>query len=626
MIRITVMSVPMLSSIIRTRYTPPPDVSIQLVESTLDEAVAVASRLEASGGVDVFVSAGSIAKVIAKHVKKPQVEINVTGFDILHALKTAKKISDRVAVFTFLDQISHLSATLSVLSMQVRMIEYDYQRLPDLERKMVNLLDEGIRTIIGSSIIYEMAQRHGLHPIFIYSDDSIMRALDQAVQIAKFKQQEAEERKKFETILDFTSGGIIATDRDGKVTAFNPAAEKISGIDKTNALGKPIGKLLSGLRLSRIIQLREPELNQIASVGNKRVLADYIPIVSDNGLTGSVVAFQDFASIQEAEEKIRSKLFDKGFRVETTIDDIRGRSRLLKRVKEEARLYASSNATTLILGESGTGKELFARAIHRASTRSGQPFVAINCGAFPEPLLESELFGYDEGAFTGARRGGKKGLIELAHQGTLFLDEIAEMPTSLQTRMLRVLEEREVMHVGGDKVIKVDIRVIAATNKDLRALIRAGGFREDLYYRLNVLNLRVPPLRDRPEDIAFLAGLFLSEMIPDLPAAEIKKIADDPCLLRHDWPGNVRELKNFIERFAVLLPAFSDANSLLASLFASRGATGREDADAILQALRATGGNRAKAAKKLGVSRSTLWRKLKTVEGRRRNTSSGRDN
>jgi transcriptional regulator, propionate catabolism operon regulatory protein len=614
MIHITVMSAPMLSSIIQDlHYMPGTDVSIRIVNALLEDAVAIAKQLEASGEVNVFVSAGHNAKLLAPVVKKPLVEIDVTGFDILYALKTARKFSNRVAVFSYPHQVDHLAAISEVLAMQVKTLVYDYEQVPKLERMMDETFDEGIHTVIGTSLIFRMAQRRGMNAVFIYSNDSVKRALDQAVQIARFNLQEAENVRKFETILDFTYGGIIATDRDGKVTAFNPSAEKITGIDRKKAIGRFIGGLLPDTRLSRIVHLQEPELNQIVTIGNRRILANYVPILSQGVLSGTVVTLQDFATIQEAEAKIRSKIFSKGFLVKTGIDDIHGRSPAIRRTKEEARLYASSNATILILGESGTGKELFARGIHRESARGSNPFVAINCAAFPVPLLESELFGYDEGAFTGARRGGKRGLIELAHHGTLFLDEIAEMPTSLQTRLLRVLEEREMIHIGGEKIINVDIRVIAATNKNLWGIVRAGQFREDLYYRLNVLILRVPPLRERPDDIPLLASLFLSELLPDMPAIQIRAIAKHPCLRQYDWPGNIRELKNLMERFAVLSPSCPDAAALLISLFQPCDTKVRTAREEVARALRESGGNRAEAARKLGVSRSTLWRRLKRL-------------
>ncbi|MFB3819097.1 MAG: sigma 54-interacting transcriptional regulator [Candidatus Methylomirabilales bacterium] len=612
MIRVVVMSAPMLSSLIRNlHYVAPPGVTVQAVDAFLDDSVRLAREIEAAAGADVFVSAGANARLLAGAVTRPLVEISVTGFDILTALKRARSFADRVAVFAYPEQLEHLRDALPVLSMQVTPVAYEYD-LAQVERRMDELLAAGIRTVVGSSLVLQTARRRTMDGVFIYSDDSVKRALDHAVQLALANRQEIEKAKALQTILDFTHGGIIATDRDGVVRVFNPAAAKITGIAAQSAVGQPVARLFPHTRLAGLLHQREPELNQLQSVGGRRVVTSTIPIFVEGTCTGAVVTLGDVASIQEAEATIRKKLYTKGFVSRRTFEDIHGTSAALRQAKAQAGRYAGSDATVTILGESGTGKELFARAIHAASPRAREPFVVINCAAFPENLLESELFGYDEGAFTGARRGGKQGLIELAHGGTLFLDEIAEMPLSLQARLLRVLEEHEVMHVGGEKMLHVDIRVIAAANRDLARLVEAGRFREDFYYRLNVLVLHVPPLRRRPDDIPLLAALYLAQLLPDLPGRTIKLLADSPCLAAHDWPGNVRELRNCMERFAVLYPTAADPAALLASIL-RREPLDRDDGADVRRALREAGGNRAAAARKLGISRSTLWRKLRRL-------------
>jgi propionate catabolism operon transcriptional regulator len=310
----------------------------------------------------------------------------------------------------------------------------------------------------------------------------------------------------------------------------------------------------------------------------------------------------------------------------------------MAQVRQTVMLYARSPATVLIEGETGTGKELAAQAIHRESAlaRAGaKPFVAVNCGAIAESLLESELFGHEEGAFTGSRRGGRAGLIEAAHRGTLFLDEIGEMPLALQTRLLRVLEEREVMRVGGTRPVPVDVRVISATHCDLAALVAQGRFRADLYYRLSVLRLRLPPLRERQEDVPALAEWLLKHALAAMNVrphanlhAEITACA--PLLCRHDWPGNVRELRNLMQRLALFLSAeplqaltpgflLRHAPELAALDGASDAAIAPEtpeaSAETVTEALRRCGGNRAEAAKRLGISRTTLWRRLREEAG-----------
>jgi len=305
----------------------------------------------------------------------------------------------------------------------------------------------------------------------------------------------------------------------------------------------------------------------------------------------------------------------------------------MRELVERARKYARVDSTVLIRGETGTGKELFAQSIHNESARASFPFVAINCAAVPESLLESELFGYEEGAFTGARRGGKQGLFEQAHKGTIFLDEIGEMSITLQSRLLRVLEEREVMRVGGDRIIPIDVRVIAATHVNLLEAISSGGFREDLYYRLNKLALEVPPLRHRLADIPLFCTHFL-DRYGKRHGGQAKTLTPEAVGIfqSYSWPGNVRELQSIIERLVVCVESgvidSRDVQSLMhdelcGSKIEPRAAvppspvTSLDDMarDAIRRALAESGGNRSVAADALGISRATLWRKLKRMDG-----------
>ena len=316
------------------------------------------------------------------------------------------------------------------------------------------------------------------------------------------------------------------------------------------------------------------------------------------------------------------------------LNDLRGDSPMMENLRQSIVLYAKSQATVLIQGETGTGKELVAQAIHRENPRAisgNKPFVAVNCGAIAESLLESELFGYEEGAFTGSRRGGHAGLFEAAHRGTLFLDEIGEMPLTLQTRLLRVLEEREVVRVGGTRPIPVDVRIISATHCDLEARIREGRFRADLFYRLAVLRLTLAPLRERPDDLVALAEWCLKKSLAALGArphpnlhAELNACA--PLFHTYPWPGNVREVRNLMERLALFLaaeplqalspgfvmsvaPELAQASTPLAGPVIETAVTA--PAESIAQVLARFDGNRESAARHLGISRTTLWRKIR---------------
>ncbi len=315
----------------------------------------------------------------------------------------------------------------------------------------------------------------------------------------------------------------------------------------------------------------------------------------------------------------------KGHIAKYTFDDILGEDPRFMEVLHQAREYATVNSTVLISGETGVGKEMFAHAIHLDGARKSGPFVAVNCAVLPENLLESELFGYVEGAFTGARKSGKPGLFELANQGTIFLDEISEMSPRLQARVLRVLEEGEIMRLGDDRVIRVDVRTIAATNRDLALMVKDGAFRKDLYYRINVLPLELPPLRERGGDAALLAEHFLSILCKQL-GKELLRLDPDArrAISAYPWPGNIRELRNVAERLALRCrgPEVSgDELARIAGLTTSNGpslqgggrlfaAVEQLERQVILETVAQTNGNRSEAARRLGISRTTLWRKL----------------
>lgn len=394
------------------------------------------------------------------------------------------------------------------------------------------------------------------------------------------------------------------------------------------------------------------QINELKASGVKAIVGAGLitDLAEEAGLTG--VFMYSAASIRQSFEdaleiarltrlessRTRSTPVADTLRAKHGLNELRGDSAMMETLRQSIVLYARSQATVLIQGETGTGKELVAQAIHRENPRAhavNKPFVAVNCGAIAESLLESELFGYEEGAFTGSRRGGHAGLFEAAHRGTLFLDEIGEMPLALQTRLLRVLEEREVVRVGGTRPIAVDVRIISATHCDLEQRIREGRFRADLFYRLAVLRLTLAPLRERPEDLIVLAEWCLKKALAALgarphPNLHAEIVACAPLLSAYAWPGNVREVRNLMERLALFLaaeplqalsPAFIlsvtpefNQTSMSTPLIAAAGVStsvvpsGTED---IAQVLARFDGNREAAAKYLGISRTTLWRKIK---------------
>jgi PAS domain S-box-containing protein len=431
-------------------------------------------------------------------------------------------------------------------------------------------------------------------------------------------------KNRVEAVIEMFPDGIITTDRQGTIDFCNAAAARILGCRREDVIGRPASRFLPGSAVATCLDAGESyqdrEEHHELPGRSLHLVTTARPIKLDGQVVGAACSFRKISDVKRMLHRFS------GGQVTTSFGDIVGRSPAIARVKERAALLAETDSTILILGETGTGKELLARAIHAASRRRHGPFVAINCGALPGSLLESELFGYEEGAFTGARKGGKLGRLELADGGTLFLDEIGDMPLHLQVKLLRVLQERVVERVGGTRPIPIDVRVISATNRDLEEMVRTNNFREDLYYRLNVIPLVVPPLRERTEDIPLLVQHFLARFSEKLG----KRIAGiEPAalevLMGYRWPGNVRELENAME-YAVSLEKGDviHVESLPPRIRERCGA--RRDLRTMVreyekQVIRETlarfearepvGEARRKAARQLNIGIATLYRKIR---------------
>ncbi|TGE34565.1 sigma 54-interacting transcriptional regulator [Desulfosporosinus sp. Sb-LF] len=421
------------------------------------------------------------------------------------------------------------------------------------------------------------------------------------------------------TVLNLLHDGILLINNQQQVTHYNTLAGKMLDIDaqKEHALYQ----LLDNKKLWLAVERGEPFSGPIKG---KRVATqlycDVVPIKNNEVIEGAVITLRD---MQQIKKLVKAATVSE---IETHFSQIVGNSTRMKELKAMALHVAPSKATLLIQGESGTGKELLARAIHQSSSRKGHAFIAINCGAIPENLLESELFGYEEGSFTGAKRGGKLGKFELSHNGTIFLDEIGDMPLHLQVKILRVLQERRVERIGSTRSIPLDVRVIAATHRDLDEMVKTGEFREDLYYRLNVIPLTIPPLRDRREDVPALIQFYLDyySTVTDRSVSGITQETIE-ILTRYPWPGNVRELGNVIEYCVTMV-----AGGMITSEFLpQRIKTGPKpefqisslnlkelEREAIMKALTLveTEGHKEDVAKLLGISRASLYRKIKEYQ------------
>jgi sigma-54 dependent transcriptional regulator, acetoin dehydrogenase operon transcriptional activator AcoR len=340
--------------------------------------------------------------------------------------------------------------------------------------------------------------------------------------------------------------GIIAVDQNGYILELNHAAEKILKIKKREVLNFNISEIIPNLPIAKVLAngIGYSDLEFNLQIGRKKiqVVGSAIPLIHDGHIIGVAISFKDLIEVQKFAYSIISEVDDSNF------DIIVGSSSAILQVKSTAKQIAATDATIIFLGESGTGKELFARAVHQESQRVNKPFRAINCAAIPEHLLESELFGYTEGAFTGARKAGKPGKFEMANGGTIFLDEIGDMPLHLQVKILRVLEERKVERIGSNTTLDIDVRVVAATHRNLETMVKNGEFREDLFYRLNVIPLSIPPLREREGDVSVLLHHFLEHYV-NITGKQVRGFTHEAeeCLCTYNWPGNIRELQNTVE-------------------------------------------------------------------------------
>jgi PAS domain S-box-containing protein len=440
----------------------------------------------------------------------------------------------------------------------------------------------------------------------------------------------------YQLIFDSIYNGAIVTDINGRITHFNKPYGKFLGVNPENQIGKHCTDSVDNSRMHIVARTGQPEINQSHRIKGQNMVVQRIPIKKDGKVIAvfGQVMFKDVKDVGKLASELsilesKVKLYEEELinlrSTQYTFESIIGTSEIITALIREARWAAANQFPVLISGESGTGKELFAQAIHHASARRAHPFVRINCAAIPRDLLESELFGYEKGAFTGAGVDGKPGKFELAHHGTVFLDEIGDLPLEMQPKLLRVIEEKEFERVGGTRIIQSDFRVIAATNQNLEDMMIAKRFRKDLFYRLNVIPLHIPSLRERKNDIIPTARHLLKQIAGAANYSEIRIDRDAASALRnYAWPGNVRELFNILERtMATLsgdtiylenLPFYLHhsrqkfAEQHRSSLKNVQATTEKE---AIRHALQESGYNKAKAARMLGIHRTQLYKKMK---------------
>ncbi|PEF75513.1 sigma-54-dependent Fis family transcriptional regulator [Bacillus pseudomycoides] len=524
------------------------------------------------------------------------------------------------------------------------------------------IIGKRISTIIPNSKKLVMNQNDHLHKyefqvgnqVFIVNESPVYQdgKEDGSIVILENKEKSIQSLEstisRYENALNLLSECILGVNEQGIINFLSGAYARFLGIDDPKeAIGKHCTEVVENTRMHIIVKTGQVEIGHIQRMNNRNIVATRIPIMKEGKIIGAIgkIMFHDikqFKALGDQISAMESKLSYYQTELQRlqegrfSFQSIVGESAKMEEVKMMALKVSKSRSTVLIRGESGTGKELFANAVHHASPRADGAFIRLNCAAIPRDLLEAELFGYEEGAFTGAKKGGKPGKIELAHKGTLFLDEIGDMSLDMQVKLLRVLQEKEIERIGGTKTHKIDVRFIAATHRNLREMVQSGEFREDLYYRLNVFAIDIPPLRERKGEMVHLTEFLIRKLNEEFGSSVLSlddRVRD--IFMEHDWPGNIRELENVLERALNVvegtiiqvhhLPVYLRKKDLEEELYHEIFMVDQEKNEmsyslqtevesaekrVIARALKKTAGNIKEAAGLLGIHRASLYRKI----------------
>jgi propionate catabolism operon transcriptional regulator len=572
-------------------------------------------------GVDVIIATGGNYGVLNTYASIPVIGVQIHTGAYIHAIKEAA--GDVVLPYYAKTPIVSVEALRGLTASQVEIAAYETKEA--LEEIILHAKG---KTVIGGCLANRLAAHHAVNSILLVpEEETIVNALIESETMARHLRAEKRKRDLLEAVIKHTANGILSVSSNGTISMVNPSAIALLNL-QGDVLERTLESVLPHFSKCRTAS---PQMGTVIAHEGKRYVVNWIPFETEASKPAGVFIFQSSTDIIDAERSLRRSMRDKGLYAKATFEDIIGDCDLLRDEIKRAKLYAMSESNVLIYGETGVGKELFAQSIHRFSERQDGPFVAVNCAAIPGTLMESELFGYDEGAFTGSRRGGKAGLFELAHGGTLFLDEIGEIDMAVQARLLRVIQEKEVMRIGGDKLIPIDVRIITATNARLIEKM-PHAFREDLFYRLDVLSLSIPPLRERGNDVFKLFQKFLKHHLPLDTMTFFMPEMSKWVLDAYAWPGNIRELQSVVERFAIqyrqltklsavgvheILISAIGAEKLSKSLLKELKYNPEEDFNQHQKSKRAAEalekafpGRKQFIAAQLGLSRTTLWRRL----------------
>lgn len=576
-------------------------------------------NLEKVSTYDIVVVRGMTSRAIRrKYHEITVIDIKMDAFDVSRALLEVKNTypecrkiglilpSSSICSETMLSQLAGIDISLKEVSDEESM-----------NLTIEKMREEGCEAFIGGLTLKRICQRKNYRYVHIKTGQSaIETSILDAINAARILDRERKRLALMKSLVDNTPDSILIIDEDGLVIAANSAAcsffkeKKLEGVSADTLLPFGLYKVKDDVEI-------------VQNVGDKTVLVTEHPVNIEGEKRATYVSLRLVDDIRRTEKKIRGKLQDKGLVAKYSFSDIVAQDVVMKQLIAKAIRYAQVEGNVLLTGETGTGKELFVQSMHNASPRRDKPFVAVNCAAFSEQLLESELFGYTEGAFTGASKGGKTGLFELAQGGTIFLDEIGELPMRFQAKLLRVIQEKEIRKIGGDEFIPVDVRIMSATNQNIPQLIEKGLFRRDLYYRINLLTIHIPSLRERKEDIPLIFKRFVEKKSKALNIVEpmVEKEAMD-ALMRYSWPGNIRELRNVAERAVIFSLSKNISLSTIKEIDIDSIDTGEtiksvrekdKKPEDLYRDFVDSGMTLNDFALSSGISRTTLWRKFKSL-------------
>ncbi len=571
-------------------------------------------RLESKGARVIIGRSGTYDRSVG-NVSVPLLRLKVTTSDVFSALIKGLEFKKKMALIIW-DEINFDRSWLKFIPGDIEIHTFSHGNdIAMVYNKVVASNPECV--IIGGGVVCSCARKDGVSSVFINaSDESITEIVDHAKEVLGHLDNIDFQHEILTKTLNSVRDAVIVIDEKGQVQLFNERAQNILKIGTRRVIGKKLTTVLPDLGfLMEGLLSQEEKKEELISIRSLVITYSTSLVKAGHEVKGMLLTFQDTTRLQMLEQKIRRVLNKKGMVAKYNFKDIIYTDEIMDELIGKAKKVGKSDSVVVIYGESGTGKEILAQSLHNISDRSQAPFVAINCAALSESLLESELFGYEEGAFTGARKGGKPGMFELAHGGTIFLDEINSITPGLQGKLLRVIEEKEVMRLGSDYLIPLNVRIISAANEDLRTMVQEKSFRGDLFYRLNSLEINIPPLRERRGDIEplfihFLKEFQMEEKIRWPGKEEIIKLTE------YDWMGNIRELRNVAERYVLFdeielsqleeIPSFEgydDSIDLkeIHSLIEER----------IIAQLVKSGLSKNEIAEKLGISRTALWKKIK---------------